>query len=476
MQLTRKNIIQWFIVLLWALMVPLLAYVASTGIKAGVGLSVAIVGGAICLVCMSNYKLGFYIYITITFILPMLERMSGSEQSVGVAMDVLLLSTLLGCIVKRGDETIKKVKFFKDPLLVCLFLYLAVLVMELFNPEAHSLLGWYVFMRVAMRCYILLYVGLNVFNSLEDVRRFMKYWLILGTAAAFYCCIQQWHGLLPYEQAFINKYQDKFGTTMIATGIRLFSFMSDAAVFGIIMACNIIIMLILLTANRKIISIPKKVVIVIAIILHVLALGYSGTRTGYVMLPLGLMIFFMANLQKRNTILVAMTFGFFALAILYGPFYGNPTIVRVRTAFIGKQDESVNVRDRNRHRIQPYIHTHPFGGGVNTTGGNGVTYHPGHALADFQTDNGFLRAVLETGWLGMLLVAGHFFFLIQTAVSNFFRVTGELDKLLMIGIAAASFAAAVSEYAQDTATLVETSIMLYTFMAIVIKIKYLERG
>ncbi|WP_217606031.1 O-antigen ligase family protein [Chitinophaga sp. GbtcB8] len=476
MQLTKKNITLWFIILLWAIMVPVLAYVASTDLKAGVGLSVMIIGAAICLVCVANYKLGYYIYITITMTLPLLERMSGSEQSVGIVMDALLLSVLFGCIFKRGDETIKKVKFFKDPLLVCLFLYLIILVMEFFNPETHSFLGWYVFMRVSLRCYIFLYVGLNVFNSLQDVRTFMKYWLILGTAAAFYCCIQQWHGLLPYEQAYINKYREKFGTTMIISGIRLFSFMSDAAVFGIIMACNIIMMLILLTAKRTVISIPIKIVIIVSIMLHVLALGYSGTRTGYVMVPLGLMVFFMANLQKRNTILVAMAFAFFSLVILYGPFHSNATIVRVRTAFIGKQDESVNVRDRNRHRIQPYLQSHPFGGGVNTTGGNGVTYNPGHQLADFQTDNGFLRAVLETGWIGMLLIAGHLFFLIQIAVSNFFRVKWELDKLLMIGIAAASFAAAISQYAQDTTTLVETSIMLYAFMAIVIKIKYLERA
>jgi O-antigen ligase len=115
-----------------------------------------------------------------------------------------------------------------------------------------------------------------------------------------------------------------------------------------------------------------------------------------------------------------------------------------------------------------------MGGGINTTGGNGETYYPGHALAGFQCDNGYLRAVLETGWLSMLLVAGIFYFLVQTAVGNYFRSTNELDRLLMIGLASSSFAAAVSEYAQDTFTLVESSIMLFAFIAIAIKVKYLN--
>lgn len=455
-------------------MVPVITYLASKDVKIGTGLAVLIVGGAVGLVCVLNYRLGYYIYIGVTFILPMLERMSGTEVSIGVAMDGLLLCTLVGCIFKRGDKTFARIKFASDPILICMYLYFLVLLSQLFNPTSTSILGWYVFMRVAMRSYIFLYIGLNVFNNMRDVYNFFKFWLALGTAAALYCCIQSWFGLLWFEKAYMAAYPAKFKTTVILTGIRLFSFMSDAAVLGIILGCNITLMLILMTANLKTINLSRKIVLFISIILHALALGYSGTRTGYVMLPLGLMIFFIANMHKRNTILVAMGFAFFGLAIVYGPFYGSPTINRVRTAFIGEQDESVNVRDRNRHRIQPFMHTHPMGGGINTTGGNGETYHPGHVLAGFQTDNGYLRAVLETGWLSLLLVAGIFYFLVQTAVINFFKAKSELDKLLMIGLAAAGFAAAVSEYAQDTFTLVETSIMLFAFIAMAIKVRYLE--
>jgi hypothetical protein len=473
MQLTRRNMNKAFLVLMWILIVPVITYLASMDAKIGIGLSVLIIGSAVGLICVINYRLGFYIYITVTFILPMIERMAGTELSKGVAMDGLLLCTLLGCIFKRGDKTIRKVKL-SNPILVCMYLYLLVLIAQLFNPAGSSLLGWYVFLRVALRSYFFLYISLNIFNNMKDVYNFFKFWLALGTAAALYCCIQQWFGLLWYEKAFMSKYPEKYKTTVIIFGLRLYSFMSDAAVLGIILACNITFMLVLLTANLSVINLKRKFLLLISVVLHTLALGYSGTRTGYVMLPLGLMIFFIANMHKRNTILIAMGFVFFGLVILYGPIHGSPTINRVRTAFIGEQDESVNVRDRNRARIRPFMHSHPMGGGINTTGGNGETYYPGHALAGFQCDNGYLRAVLETGWFSMVLVAGIFYFLVQTAVGNYFRSTNELDRLLMIGLASASFAAAVSEYAQDTFTLVESSIMLFAFIAIAIKVKYLN--
>lgn len=133
----------------------------------------------------------------------------------------------------------------------------------------------------------------------------------------------------------------------------------------------------------------------------------------------------------------------------------------------------MDVRDQNRQKVQPYIYTHPIGGGVMTTGVNSLKFHRGHQNADVQTDNGYLRAVLETGWLGMLMIAAQFFFIIQMAVRNFFKMENELDKLFMIGIAAAVFEISLAQYTQEASTLIESSIMFNAFIAIVLKMKYL---
>lgn len=468
-----KNMRKWLLVIVWLLLIPAIAYVASTDYKMSVVVVIGIIAAALALLCLMYYKLGFYLYIGITLILPMLERMSGSEQSTGFAMDGLLFCSLMGCLLHRGDPSVKKVNFLKDPLLITLYLYTLILVLQVANPYGFNPGGWLIFMRVHMRNVLFLVLGLNVFNSMKDVHTFFKFWIAICTAAAVYACMQQWFGLMPFEKAYMAKYPKMFNTTIILSGIRIFSFMADAASFGIIMACNIVICLIMLTGSKAIISLPKKAIMVVIIMFHMLALGYSGTRTGYVMVPVGLMLFFIANLQKRNTILIAMAFGFCAVVILFGPFHSNPTIIRVRTAFLGKQDESVNVRDRNRAVAQPYIYSHPMGGGLMTTGGNALIFHKNHPLANLQTDNGYLRGALETGWLGLLLMVANFYFLIQIAIVNFFRMKGELDKLLMISMAAAVFEIALAQYTQDASTLVESAIMLNAFTAILIKVKYL---
>lgn len=469
---TKRNIKPALLGAAWIVLVPLLAWLAASDIKAGAMMAIGIVGAAMCLTCLVNYRLGYYIYITVTLCIRLGERMSGAEQQVGLVMDALLWCVLFGCIFQRGHESASKVNYAKDPLLITLYLYTLVQIIEVVNPAGPGFLVWVIFMRVFIRNLIMIYIGLNIFNSMKDVRYFFKFWLVISTLAAIYACVQQWFGLPSYELAFIARYPEKFRTVIILSGTRVYSFMSDPAVFGILMAGNIAICVILLTASKRAISIPKKLLILISAGLQMMALGYSGTRTGYVMLPLGLLIFFIANLQKRNTIIIAMVCGFTGLVILYGPFHSSPTIVRVRTAFVGKQDESVNVREVNRHRIQPYIYSHPIGGGLNTTGGNGATFAPGHPLADFQTDNGYLRAVLETGWLGLLVCGAYFFFIIQAAIINFFKVKDELDKLLMISIAAVVFSIAIAQYAQDAISLVESALLLNVFIAIVIKVRY----
>lgn len=61
---------------------------------------------------------------------------------------------------------------------------------------------------------------------------------------------------------------------------------------------------------------------------------------------------------------------------------------------------------------------------------------------------------------------------LQYAVSNYFNSKNELNRLLLISIAAVMFAIIVAQYAQEAAGLVETSIFLNALVAISINIKY----
>ncbi|QEH42595.1 O-antigen ligase family protein [Chitinophaga sp. XS-30] len=474
MQTGTKNIWQILGIIAWVLLIPAITYVATIDYKMSLVLFGGIIGTAMVVATLLNFRLGYFMLLTFGLTVRVVERMSGMELSIGVPMDLLLFVVLIGSLINNKDKSMSKVDFFRDPLLITFYVYIAYLLIQFFNPNIFQRTGWTTFMRVFMRNMLFIYVTMKMIRSMNDVKLFFKFWLIISTLAALYGCIQQWFGLMPFEKNYIALYPEKFKTVVILTGIRIFSFMSDPAVFGLLMACGIIICVILLTAKKTVISLPVKLMLLVSLFLHMMSLGYSGTRTGYVMVPMGLLIFFLANLHRRNTVIMAVVFGMFAVLVLYGPFYGSPTIVRVRTAFVGSEDASLNVRDINRHRIQPYIYTHPIGGGVLTSGEEGKTYNPGHVLAGFPPDSGYLRVALEMGWIGIIIVGINTFLVLQYAVVNYFRSKTELDGLLLISIAAVVFSMAVGQYAQEAAGLIESAFLLNALTGISIKLKYLQ--
>ncbi|PSL20340.1 O-antigen ligase family protein [Chitinophaga ginsengisoli] len=471
-QQAKKNTVIYLFILLWVLAVPVIAYVSSMDAKLSMAVFGGIIGLVLAVISAMNFRLGYYIYITVSMCAHVPERMAGTTMPVGVAMDAFLLLMLAGAIFDKKSREKSNVPYFKDPLLLVLYLYTAYLLIQFFNPNMLSIQGWFIFIRVYIRNFIFLFLTMKVLSDWVQINKFFKFWLALSTAAALYGCLQQAVGLLPFERAYVAMNPDKFKTVMIQGRARIFSFMADPAAFGVLMACGVIISIILLTASQKIISFPKKFLLLFIIVVHLLALGYSGTRTAYVMLPVGLLLFFLVNLHNRNTLIAAAIFTFGMLAILFGPFYSSPTIIRIRTAFMGSQDESLNLRDVNRHNIQPYLYAHPIGGGVMTVGGDGVTYNPGHPMAGVQPDSGYLRAAMELGWIGLIITCIYTYMGIHYAVKNYFNEENELNRLLLIGIAAVMYAILVAQYAQEAAGLVESSIFLNAILGITLNVRY----
>lgn len=474
MQLRKKNIIPAFIFASMIVLVPALAWFGSMDIKNSFIALGGVLGLAICGISMANYRAGYYIMITVCMTIRLVERLAATEIPVGVLQDVLLVCTLIGSIFNKRRSEVVKVDLLRDPLIIVFLIYCAYLFLQFLNPNAFTTGGTQLVTRVYLRNMVVLILTMKMINSMKDLRNFMKYWIGICTLAAIYACVQGWFGLLPFEMNYAAIYPEKFKTVMLLTGVRAFSFMSDPAVLGIVMACCATIIVPLLTAPNKSISLGKKGLLFIAFILQMLALGFSGTRTGYVMVPMGLLIFFLANLHNRNTLIGAMVFGFAFLVILFGPFHSNPTIVRVRTAFVGsKEDASMNVREVNRHRIQPYIYQHPIGGGLMTAGVEGEKFNPGHPLAGFPPDSGYLRTALEQGWVGLIMVCLYLFMIMSYSIKNYFKAEDPKDKLLLIGISASLFAVVVGQYAQEATGLFESAIMIYAFAGICIKVKYL---
>ncbi|WP_147323530.1 O-antigen ligase family protein [Chitinophaga silvatica] len=469
MEYTKRNILTYSLTAIWILAIPLIAYLSSIDVKFAVLLLGGVFGLALAGVAVMNYRAGYYIAVTVALTVRVLERMSGAELSVGVVIDAMLLITILGSLMNQDDKSIRKIDFIRDPLLISFYIYTGLILLEFFNPAVHDRHGWTTFARGLLRNYLFMFLVMKLIRNMKDLQFFLKFWITILTIAAIYACIQQWFGLLPFEKSFIARYPEKFKTVLIITGIRIFSFMSDPAVFGLLMACGVIINITLLTSSQKLISIRKKVLLVISMILQFMALGYSGTRTAYIMVPMGILILVLINLKNRNTIIGVALFVLAFLVMMFGPFHNSPTIVRIRTAFSGTEDASLNVRDVNRHRIQPYIYSHPIGGGL-------LSCEPGSGteLDGFPPDSGYLRTALEQGPIGLILVMINLYLLLKYAIANYFNGKTEEEKQFALTVACVLFALTVSMYAQEASGLIESAMLYYGLNGIVIKTKYLS--
>ena len=202
-----------------------------------------------------------------------------------------------------------------------------------------------------------------------------------------------------------------------------------------------------------------------------LGMGYSGTRTANVMLAAGIVMFILLTLNKKATRIFAVFASLVFLVLLYGP-YANPTILRFRSSFIGaKNDESFKVREVNRAFIRPYIHKHPIGGGVGTTGGAGLRFNRGHYLAGFPPDSGYLRKALEMGWIGLIIVCVVYFVILKYGIRKYFRCRDDDLKIVYAGAIAVLFSFYMAEFAQEAIGQISDIVIYYPLIAMTLKME-----
>ncbi len=103
-----------------------------------------------------------------------------------------------------------------------------------------------------------------------------------------------------------------------------------------------------------------------------------------------------------------------------------------------------------RNFIRPYMLSHPFGGGLATTGNLGKIMNPGHYLAGFQTDSGYVQLALETGWIGLAITCILFFLVLKGGVNAYFHSSDEELRPIYAAGTCAIFCYYVGMFAQNT--------------------------
>lgn len=332
-----------------------------------IGISIALLIG---FVSLYNYISGIYTITILGFIIFTFGRLVYMDIPWGSGLEILILITTAGMFVSNKIKNKNIIQYFKNPFIIGLTIYLFYIIISVINPETNSKLGWFSESKrfFSLYCFFLLiYIGLD---NIKEQYIYVKFLVILCIIAAIYGCIQQFIGYADFEMNYILRSETRRNLYFMITGVkRKFSLFSDPSSFGITMAATASI-LVSIIANSKL---SKKTLFYSGcLILTIMGLVFSGTRTAYLAFAAGTCFFILLTINKLATRVLSfiLLVGFATIMVI--PIYSNPTLNRVRSAFDFDNEESLNVRDINRKSIQPYMLIHPFGGGLGTTSGNGI--------------------------------------------------------------------------------------------------------
>ncbi len=316
----------------------------------------------------------------------------------GLSIDMLLLLSWLALFFKAFNVKIPLHKAANDLTLVAAIWY-AYIFLQLLNPEAASREAWFYAMR-GVGFYKLLTIPLAfiLLDHPKYVKTMIYLWAAFTLLAVMKSLMQKFYGFDPFEQRWL----DGGGalTHIILSGVRYFSFFSDAGNFGASMGFSGVVFSIIALHEKRM---GKKMMLGGIALMAFYAMLISGTR-GAIAVPVA-GFFLYTILTKKVKILtigsIAMLTVFIFLKFTYIG-QNNYEIRRARSA-LNPQDASFQVRRDNQKLLATYLVSRPFGGGIGSAGNWGQRFTPDTFLASIPTDSWYVMIWAETGIVGLLL-------------------------------------------------------------------------
>lgn len=448
-----------------------LAYLFSISIQIGVTVSAVTLGSILLLFCIAYPKFGFYFLIVFVFFVAFFERLFNADFQVGIVPKVLTGAIIIGILLKKVIHHERILSSANNPITYIYLINILYIGLEAFNPNIDSLKGWTPVFIGSILLFLYYVAGTYVFESRKAIKFFIKFWLILAFITAVYGCIQQWFGLPPWEYKQLLNDPHTYALFYQNGFLRKYSFLADPPSFGILMGSTGVMSLCLSLGNYSNI---KRILLVSGGVVMIVSMSYSGTRMATAVIVFGLLFFGLLTIQNRKTILLLSTIAIFTLIILFLPIYGNGVLIRIRSTFHPQEDASMQVRDINRHEIQPYMHRHPIGGGINTSGGRGGEIYPNHPLAGFPPDGAFMQTALEQGWIGFGLLLIIMFSILKYGINKFYRSSDREIKMIYAVLLSVIFCWYMAQYSQTGQTAFNIVYLYMASLAIVARLHTID--
>ncbi|WP_374048553.1 O-antigen ligase family protein [uncultured Bacteroides sp.] len=344
---------------------------------------------------LSHPYTSFYLLFAANYILLIISRLI--DIKLGASTLIFSLLILIAVITRSVYEKIQWGKTYKA-VYVLWGIWTLYCIAEIFNPnniqEAWNIYST-MYIVYPFICFIL--VPLSI-KSIQKIHILLIIWVIFILIMGIKGYWQKNHGFTSSELYWLYV-EGGARTHLIWSGIRFFSFFTDAANFGVNMGMALVTFSISLIYIKNNIL---KILLLSGIIAAAYGLGISGTRTAIAVPLAGLGFYIILSGSKKAAIS-----GVLSLTIFVGFFIfttigdSNQYIRKMRSAFRPTEDASYLVRVENRKKIAEYMVDKPFGYGIGL-GGQGERFNP-QKLMPIPPDSWLVNVWTDTGIIGVTL-------------------------------------------------------------------------
>lgn len=419
-------------------------------------------------------SLVYLFYVSYTFFFTAIMRYLRQDK-LSVGLDILLAYLCLSLLYTRHHKNDHQIDL-KNGFNMLTVSYVAWILFTLFqltNPGIHS-----EGITQGIRNWILgtfvLYIATSVISVTPQLLRQGLAVIGVFTIIAFLKLLYQRYVGFDEAELYWLYVQGGSVTHIIHSGIRYFSYFTDAANFGTCMGaiatvytiagCN--------TQNRQ----------TTIFYLFIAAIGYvsmlmSGTRGSLAVPAIGFMLYCLLCKNIR-AFLISSGIGISLLVFLAFTEIGNDNsfIRRARTIFHPTEDASFNVRVENRKEIALYLRNHPWGVGISEDIPKLWEKEGLYEEGTLPPDSFYVSIWIQTGIWGLILyVAIQIIVLLRCCYIVLFQVHDKRLRQILAALTCGVFGILVSGYSGNSPGMPPTNFLIVAMIAFVMNGVYIDK-
>lgn len=410
--------------------------------------------------------LGLTVTLIYSFMLPMLGR-EISSVPFGIGIELLLIVTWLVALFNSNKEDWSCTH---NDLVYLMLMWFVVSLLQLANPEGGNVMGWVQEIRgAALHGLLIVPLVFVLYNKKKHLDLFLTIIIGLSVLASFNGIRQLYIGLSPGERTFVEY---NAVTHLIWGQLRVFSFYTDAGMFGASQAHVALIALILAFGPFKT---WIRLVLATSSLIILYGMLISGTRGSLFVLVFGA---FSAILLFKNykILAIGLVLGVMVLGVLKYTHIGsgNYHIYRLRTA-LDPEDASLNLRFINQQALAKYMEDKPFGGGLGVIGAWGHEYNSDKFLSTIEPDSYWVKVWAMYGIVGLVIWFCMMMYIIGKCCAYVWLIKDPMLRIKLIALTAGTIGVFVSSYGNEVINRIPASLVVYISFAFVYLGPKLER-